>query len=290
MSPFLNSIANRVLVCDGAMGSLLYERGAFVNRAFEELNLTRPELVEEVHRAYVEAGADVLETNTFGANRVRLQGFGLADKVADLNRAGVNIARAVAGSGVYVAGAVGPLGLSFEASDATTHAEATRHFREQAEALSEAGVDLFMLETFRSVDELVAAVTAVLSVSDHPVVAQMTINDRGEAPDGVPPELFARRLLDAGASVVGVNCGSGAASMLETIERLQATTTAPLAAQPSAGPPREVEGRTLNMSSPDYLASYARRFARSGVRLVGGCCGTTPTHIQQIARAVLQPA
>ena len=182
MSSLLDSIANRVLVCDGAMGSLLYERGAFVNRAFEELNLTRPALVEEVHRAYVEAGADVLETNTFGANRVRLEGFGLADKVADINRAGVNIARAVAAGGVYVAGAVGPLGLLLDASDETSHAEATRHFREQAEALSEAGVDLFMLETFRSVDELVTAVTAVVSVTDRPVVAQLTTNHRGDDP------------------------------------------------------------------------------------------------------------
>ena len=290
MQTFLEAIENRVLVCDGAMGTMLYAHGAFVNRSFDELNIARPDLVADVHRAYAEAGADVIETNTFGANRVKLESFGLADQLAAVNAAGVALARQAAGPDVYVAGALGPLGLPVERGGQTTLVEAGGHFREQAGALASAGVDLFVLETFRSVDELVAGVSAVRAVSQLPIVAEMTITDTGDAPDGVPPERFGPRLVDVGATVVGVNCGSGAAGMLEALERLRAVTTVPLAAQPNAGVPRQVEGRTMCMSSPDYLASYARRFAGLGARLVGGCCGTTPEHVRQIASAFLQPA
>ena len=290
MLSFTEAIENRVLVCDGAMGTMLYERGAFVNRSFDELNLARPELVADVHRAYVAAGADVLETNTFGANRLKLDGFGLAEQLPVLNAAGVRLARQAAGPDVYVAGSLGPLGVPIEPHGSTTQEDAGRYFREQAEALSESEVDLFVLETFRSVDELVTGVSAVRAVSDLPIVAQMTIGEDGHAPDGTSPEAFGPRIVEAGATVVGVNCGSGVAGMLEAVERLHAATTAPLAAQPNAGLPRQVEGRMIHMSSPDYLASYARRFAAVGVRLVGGCCGTTPEHVRQIATTVLQPA
>ena len=291
MDPFLAKIATRPLVCDGAMGTMLYANGVFVNRPFEELNLTQPNLVTDVHRRYLDAGAEVLETNTFGANRVRLEGFGLVDQLTDLNVGGVRLARAVAGQRAYVAASVGPLGVPVGPGGAMGVEEAERHFREQAEALVlDGGLDLFVLETFGVVDEIGAAVRAVRAVSDLPVVAQMTTGDNGDAADGTPPETFAARLVDEGAAVVGVNCSTGPASMLETVERLGAATTAPLAAQPNAGLPRLVEGRTLYMSSPEYLASYAKRFVGLGVKLVGGCCGTTPAHIRHIRDAIGQPA
>ncbi len=287
MSPFEKALESKVLVCDGAMGTMLYAQGAFVNRSFDELNVTQPDLVTGVHRAYIEAGVDVIETNTFGANRVKLESFGLADQLSVLNAAGVSLARQAAGPDVFVAGALGPLGLPVEPLGHTTLADARRHFGEQAEVLAASGVDLFVLETFRSVDELVAGVSAVRAVSQLPIVAELTINEAGDAPDGVSPEAFGPRLVDVGATVVGANCGIGVAGMLEVIEQLRAVTTVPLAAQPNAGLPRQVEGRSMYMSSPDYLASYARRFANLGVRLVGGCCGTTPEHVRQIAAALV---
>ena len=292
MNPFMVELATRPLVCDGAMGTMLYTNGVFVNRAFEELNLTQPELVTDVHRRYLDAGAEVLETNTFGANRVRLESFGLVDRLADVNVAGVRLARAVAGRRAYVAASIGPLGVPVGPGGALSVEEAERHFREQAKALVlvDGEVDLFVLETFGAVDEIGAAIRALRAVSELPVVAQMTTGDSGATADGTPPEAFANHLIDEGAAVVGVNCSTGPASMLETVERLAAATPAPLAAQPNAGLPRLVEGRTLYMSSPEYLASYARRFVRLGVKLVGGCCGTTPDHIRHIREAISQPA
>ena len=287
-APFLDDIATRVLVCDGAMGTMLYARGAFVNRAFEELNETQPELVSEIHRAYVAAGADVLETNTFGANGLKLTEFGLdADAQAlKLNRAGVRLARAAAGAAVHVAGAIGPLGVRLAPGGRTSVAEAERIFREHAVGLLEECVDLVMLETFRRADELAAAVRAVRAESDLPVVAQLTTAETGETDDGLTPPAAAQRLIDSGATVLGVNCSAGPAPMLEIVQRLADVVRVPLAAQPNAGLPRKVEGRTLYLSSPDFVGSYARRFVTAGVRLVGGCCGTTPEHIRQIASAV----
>jgi homocysteine S-methyltransferase len=286
MRLFLEELGRRVLVCDGAMGTMLYASGVFVNRSFEELNVSEPELVESVHRAYRDAGADVLETNTFGANALKLSGFGLHDRLGEINQAGVRLARQVAGDSVYVAGAIGPLGVPIEPHGKTTRDEAERYFREHAEALRDAGVDLFILETFRGVDELRAALRAVRAVTTLPVVAQMTTSEDGSTPDGLQPEEFSRQVVGDGADVVGVNCGTGPAAMLETVERIAAVTDRPLAAQPNAGMPRAVEGRTLYLSSPEYVASYARRFVRAGVRLVGGCCGTTPAHTKEISAAV----
>ena len=214
--------------------------------------------------------------------------FGLSDQLVRLNIEGVRLARQAAGAATYVAGAVGPLGIPIAPHGRTSVADAEGCFREQVEALREGGVDLFVLETFRSVEELLTAVRAVRATCQLPVVAQMTTDQTGDSPDGVTPEAFASQLGEAGASVVGVNCGTGPAQMLETIERLRAATTRPLAAQPNAGLPRQIEGRTMYMSSPGYLASYARRFVQQGVRLVGGCCGTTPDHIREIKTAALQ--
>jgi methionine synthase I (cobalamin-dependent)/5,10-methylenetetrahydrofolate reductase len=286
LTSFLDALGDRVLVCDGAMGTLLYAQGIFINRCFDALNLTDPARVSSVHDDYVRAGADVIETNTFGANRVKLRAFGLADQMADINRAGAQLARKAAGRNVYVAGAMGPLGLRIEPWGKTAFGEAVAYFKEQAQALISGGVDLLMLETFRDVNEIVAAIAAVKSISTLPIVAQMTIEDEGNSLDGTPPEQFVPALQAAGADVIGINCSIGPAHMLEALERMAGLTPARLSAQPNAGRPRDIEGRTLYLTSPEYMASYARRFTAAHVRLIGGCCGTTPEHISQIKAAI----
>ena len=286
MTPFLEALDERVLVCDGAMGTMLYQRGIFLNRSFDELNLAQPELVGDVHQAYVRAGADVIETNTFGANRIKLAHFGIADQTRAVNLEGARIARRVAREHVYVAGSIGPLGVRIEPWGKMGADEAEAIFKEQAQALAEGGVDLFVLETFRDVNELQAAIRAVRSVSDKPIVAQVTTEEDGNTLDGTPPETFTPLLERAGASLIGLNCSVGPAAMLETLERMSRLTALKLSAQPNAGRPRDVEGRNIYLSSPEYMASYARRFINNGVKLVGGCCGTTPDHIRQIRQAV----
>ena len=277
-----------MLVCDGAMGTMLYARGVFINRCFDSLNILAPDTVMEVHQDYVRAGADVLETNTFGANRVKLRSFGLGDKVREINAEAARLARKAARDQVYVAGAIGPLGVRIEPWGKMGTDEAEAFFREQAEGLAAGGVDVFILETFRDLNEIGAAIAAVRSVSKLPIVAQMTIEDDGNSLDGTPPEQFAPEMERRGADVVGVNCSIGPAHMLETIERIAAVTRARLSAQPNAGRPRDIEGRNIYLSSPEYMASYARRFAQQGVRIVGGCCGTTPEHIRQMKAAIKQ--
>jgi methionine synthase / methylenetetrahydrofolate reductase(NADPH) len=285
-TPFLEALASRVLVCDGAMGTMLYGKGVFINRCFESLNLSEPALVRQVHEEYVRAGADVIESNTFGANRVKLRAFGLGDKVHAINREGARLAREAAGDKGYVAGAIGPLGVRIEPWGKTGVDEAEQVFREQAAALLEGGVDVFLLETFRDLNEISAAIAAVRALCDLPIVAQMTTEEDGSSLDGTPPEQFAPALVARGAHLVGVNCSVGPAPMLETLERIAAAVAVPLAAQPNAGKPRDIEGRNIYLCSPEYMASYARRFVGQGVRLVGGCCGTTPEHIRQICLAV----
>lgn len=285
-SSFLDALDARVLVSDGAMGTMLYARGIFLNRCFDELNLTQPDLVAEVHAAYARAGADVLETNTFGANPFKLTNFGLAGQLRMINVAGARIAKRAARAGAWVAGSMGPLGVRIEPWGRTGTDEAEAAFREQAEALVEGGVDLFILETFRDLNELKAAIRAVKSVCGLPVVAQMTTEDDGNSLDGTPPDTFAPELERAGADCIGVNCSVGPAAMLETIEAMSRLTRCRLSAQPNAGRPRDVDGRNLYLCSPEYMAMYARRFITAGVRLVGGCCGTTPDHVRQIVAAV----
>jgi methionine synthase I (cobalamin-dependent)/5,10-methylenetetrahydrofolate reductase len=284
--PFLEELERRVLVCDGAMGTMLYTRGVFLNRSFDELNLTQPDLVAEVHQSYVRAGADVIETNTFGASRLKLSTFGVADRMAEINTQGARIARHAARDQAYVAGSLGPLGVRIEPWGKTGVDEAESYFAEQAAALLEGGVDLFVLETFHDLNEIGAAIRAVRSLCSLPIVAQVTTEEDGNTLDGVAPELFVPQLEQQGADVVGLNCSVGPAAMLETIERMSRVATVRLSAQPNAGRPREVEGRNIYLCSPEYMASYARRFINNGVRLVGGCCGTTPDHIRQIRISV----
>ena len=285
-APFLEELDRRVLVCDGATGTMLYSKGIFLNRSFDELNLTQPDLVAEVHQQYVRAGADVIETNTFGANRSKLAAFGLADRVHAINLQGARIARHAARDQAWVAGAIGPLGIRIEPWGRVGVDEAAEWFAEQARALLEGGVDLFVLETFRDVNEVGAAIRAVRSICDLPIVAQVTTEDDGNTLDGAAPETFVPALEYFGADVVGLNCSVGPAAMLEAVERMARVATKRLSAQPNAGRPREIEGRNIYLCSPEYMASYARRFINAGVRLIGGCCGTTPDHIRYIKQAV----
>ncbi|MBC7186535.1 MAG: bifunctional homocysteine S-methyltransferase/methylenetetrahydrofolate reductase, partial [Calditrichaeota bacterium] len=283
---FLQRLDQGVLVCDGAMGTMLYARGIYLNRCFDELNLSQPELVGEIHREYVAAGAQIIETNTFGANRFKLAPHGFDHVVAEINRAGAELARSVAGEEVFVAGAIGPLGVKLEPYGTVTPAEAEAAFREQAEGLLAGGVDIFLLETFADLNEIVAALRAVRSLTDKPLVAQMTFGDDGRTLLGAIPEKVATRLLDEGADVVGANCSVGPQPMLEVVQRMHAAGAARISAQPNAGVPRLVEGRYIYLSSPEYHAEFARRFIAAGARIVGGCCGTTPAHIRAIANAV----
>lgn len=277
------------VLCDGAMGTLLYAKGVFINRCYDELNLSQPELIRGIHHEYLQAGAEIIETNTFGGNSFRLARHSLADHVHDINLTGARLARDAAKSfDVWVAGSVGPLGIRIEPLGKTSFAEAREAFRQQITALVEGGVDLVVLETFGYLEELHQAILAAREVKpDMPVVAQVTIDEDGNCLDGSSPEHFAPRLLEWGADVIGCNCSVGPVAMLDAIERVRAVSnSAPLSAQPNAGMPRSVEGRNIYLCSPEYMASYARKFVAAGVRLVGGCCGTTPEHIRVMKSAL----
>jgi methionine synthase / methylenetetrahydrofolate reductase(NADPH) len=276
------------VLCDGAMGTLLYAKGIFINRCYDELNLSQPDLIRGVHHEYLQAGAEIIETNTFGGTSFRLARHSLASKVRDINLAGARLAREAAKSfDVWVAGSVGPLGIRIEPLGKTSFAEARAAFRDQIAALVEGGIDLVMLETFGYLEELHQAILAAHDVNPKiPVVAQVTIDEDGNCLDGSTPETFAPRLAEWGADVIGCNCSVGPVDMLDAIERVRAATSLPLAAQPNAGVPRSVEGRNIYLCSPEYMASYARKFVAAGVRLVGGCCGTTPEHIRVMKSAL----
>ncbi len=284
--PILERLEKRTLVCDGAMGTMLYSKGISLNRCFDELNLSNPQLVKDVHLAYLKAGAEVLETNTFGSTRTRLAKFDLADKVREISLAGVRLAREAAGDDLYVAGAVGPLGVHVEPLGPTSLEEAREVFREHIAALCEGGVDLILIETMVDLNEAHQALLAAREVCNLPVVVQMTIQEDGSTPSGTLPEDFARQLDEWGADLIGINCSVGPAAVLETLERMATVTSKKLAAQPNAGMPRTVDGRSIYLCSPEYMAGYARRFIQTGVRLVGGCCGTTPEHIRAIKAEV----
>lgn len=275
--------SDRVILFDGAMGTELYRRGVFVNRCYDALSLEEPELVRNIHRDYRQAGAHVLETNTFGGNRMRLQSYGEEDRVEEINRAAARLAREAAGDELYVGGSVGPLGVRLEPYGPTSESEARDIFRQQAELLAEEGVDLLVLETFGDLNELRQAVEACGALS-LPVLAQMTIQPDGRTSYGVEPERIASAMEEAGAEAVGLNCSVGPAGMLEAVERMAESTGLPISAIPNAGMPREVEGRKMYMASPEYMATYARRLAEAGAVMVGGCCGTGPEHVREMAR------
>ena len=285
---FRDLLARRALVADGAMGTTLYAQGVFINRCYDELNLSAPALVKEIHEQYVQAGAEILETNTFGANRMRLAAYGLRDRVQEINFAGVRLAREAAQDKAFVAGSVGPLGVRIEPLGPTSYAEARAAFREQAAALAAAGVDLLILETFANLEELREAIFGAREAAgdDIVLVAQVTIDDFGNMPGGSAPETFAQRLDEWPADVIGCNCTAGPRATLETIEKMALYSRKPMSAMPNAGHPARVEGRSIYLCSPEYMAHYARRFLQAGVKLVGGCCGTTPDHIRMVRAEV----
>ena len=272
------------MVADGAMGTMLYSRGVFINRCFDELNLSSADLVRGIHQEYVKAGAEILETNTFGGTRPRLAAFGVAEKLKEINRAGVRLAREAAKDGPFVAGAVGPLGVRIEPLGPTSFEEARAAFREQIDALLEAGVDLLIFETFGNLDELREAITAAREAagSELPLIAQVTIDDFGHLPGGTDTETFTRAMDSWPVDVIGLNCSVGPKATLETIERMMQYSSKPMSAMPNAGLPMRIEGRNIYLCSPEYMAQYARRLLWAGVKIIGGCCGTTPEHIKLI--------
>ncbi len=283
---------NDVVVFDGGVGTYLYEKGIYVNTCFDELNLVNPELVAGVHRDYVAAGADVVETNTFGANRFKLAPHGLEKRVHEINLRGAQIAKGVAKDNTLVAGSIGPLGVEIEPLGKLSYEEAREAFKEQAQGLVDGGVDLIVLETFALVSELQQAITAVREVSpDVPIVAQVTINDEGNLLSGASLEGFVKAVQATGVDAIGLNCSVGPRAMLDALETLKTLTALPISVQPNAGLPQNVGGRNIYMTSPEYMAEYAKRFIQTGASIVGGCCGTNPEHIRAIRRAVraLQP-
>jgi len=287
---FLDRLAYGPILCDGAMGTQLYAHGASFESCFESLNLTRPELVSDIHRAYLAAGADIIETNTFGANRFKLAEHNLADQVAEINAAGVQLARQAvesAGRTAFVAGSIGPLGVRLAPTGPLTPEEARTAFREQVAALCQAGADALILETFGDLAEIQEAIRVAQAVCDLPLIAQMTFTIDGRTPLGHTPEAVALALSELGVAVVGANCSVGPARVLPVIEAMRAVlenldpSGLPyLSAQPNAGWPESAGGRIMYPATPDYFGDYARRFVVAGATLVGGCCGTTPDHIR----------
>jgi len=273
----------RTHLFDGAMGTVLYGRGVFLNVCYDELSLRQPDLVREIHREYVKAGAELIETNTFGANPRKLAQYGLASDTEAINRAAAQLARGAAGTRAAVVGAIGPLGIRIEPFGETSVAEAGADFERQAQGLVEGGVDGFILETFSDVEELRAAFLAVRRISDLPIIAQMTIGTDGRTHYGTEPAVFGPILQQLGADVIGVNCSVGPHGVLEAVEQLAPVVTVPISAQPNAGLPRDVGDRKMYMASPEYMGTYAKRIVEAGARFVGGCCGTTPEHIKAMA-------
>ena len=294
MPQFADIFASRPVLADGAMGTVLYARGVFINRCYDELNLSDPGLILSVHEEYLQAGAEILESNTFGANRFRLSRHGLGAKVAEINTAGVRIAREAVdhlkekqAGDAWVAGSVGPLGVRLEPLGKTGLEEARAAFAEQMRALAEAGADLLIVETMPALNEAREALLAAQETApDLPVLVMVTVDDESTCLDGSSPQQAAALLTEWGASAIGVNCSTGPSSVLTAIEAMRGATSLPLGAMPNAGMPREVEGRNIYLCSPEYMASFARKAIAAGAQLVGGCCGTTPNHIRAMRSAM----
>ena len=288
VKPFLERLAEGAVVVDGAMGTMLYARGVFVNRCFDELNLSNPGLVRSIHEEYVAAGAEIVETNTFGAHRFKLGPHGLAPHVRKINREGARLAREAAEGQGLVAGSIGPVGKPLAPLGHVPREEAIAAFTEQVEGLLEGGVDIFFIETMPSLDQATAALEAVRSqTTDVPVAVSLTFNEEGNTIYGDAPEDVVRALEGLDVPLIGANCSQGPQAMLETVRRMAAVAkTARLSAMPNAGAPALVEGRYVYLCTPEYMATWARRFLESGASVVGGCCGTTPAHVRDLVRSV----
>ncbi|MBO8130978.1 MAG: bifunctional homocysteine S-methyltransferase/methylenetetrahydrofolate reductase [Candidatus Marinimicrobia bacterium] len=283
---FLEYLKDNTVLFDGAMGTMLYSKGIFINRCFDEVNLSNPELVKEIHSEYIKAGADAIETNTFSANRYKLAKFGLVDKLYEINKRGAEIAKEVAQDDTWIAGSIGPLGVKIEPIGPTPIDEAKDAFKEQIKALIDGGVDLLIFETFYDVNEILQAISIAKDLTDIPIIAQMTVNEDGNTHYGTPSEVFTKKLEEAGADVIGINCSVGPQPMLEVVKRMLKVTKKPISVQPNAGVPRNVDGRNIYLVSPEYMAEYAKRYVNMGAKIVGGCCGTTPQHIKEMRKAI----
>jgi homocysteine S-methyltransferase len=290
--PFLDRLAKGVVLADGAMGTLLYERGITFDRSFDLLNLQEPALVQSIHRDYIRAGAELIETNTFGASRIRLAAHGESQDARRVNRAGAQLARNAreeVGEAVFVAGAIGPLGKPVAPLGTIPKEEAYDAYVEQVEGLVEGGVDLLIIETQTDLEEMKLAIRAVRAVTDLPLIAEMTFTEDERTLYGAYPEDVVRQTASLGVNVLGANCSVGPQKLLEIVQRLRRRTELPISVMPNAGLPRFVSGRFLYLASPDYFADYAVRFKAAGASLIGGCCGTTPVHIRRMREALAKP-
>lgn len=280
-------LAGDALLFDGAMGTVLYNKGIFINRCFEDANLSAPGLVKEIYQEYFAAGAQVLTTNSYGANRYKLAGHNLHDKVFAINQAAAQVARSVAQGNAYVAGSVGPLGVRIEPWGPTSFDEAKSAFREQIEGLLAGGMDFLSLETFSDISEIQQAILAAREIAPElPIIAHLVINPDGSTPMGTPIEWAMKKLDEWQVDAVGLNCSVGPAPMMTAISRIRSATDRPICLQPNAGLPKSVEGRQIYMSTPEYMAEFAKDFLQAGVQFVGGCCGTGPEHIRAMANAI----
>lgn len=287
MRSFREVLENREPVLfDGAMGTVLYNKGLFINRCFEEINLSNQDLLKEVYTEYLHAGAQVLTTNTFGANFFKLTGHNLQDRTIEINRTSASLAMSVADGQAWVAGSVGPLGVRIEPWGPTSFDEARAAFREQVQGLIDGGVDMICLETFSDISEIQQAVLAVRDVSKTiPLIAHMVINPDGNTPIGTPLEWAIKKLDEWDVDAVGLNCSVGPVPMMTALAKIQAATSKPICFQPNAGLPKTVDGRQIYMSTPEYMAEFAKDFLQAGVQFVGGCCGTAPEHIRAMGNA-----
>lgn len=274
-----------VMLLDGGMGTSLYDHGIFINQSFDGVNLTNPKLVKKVHQEFISAGAEIIETNSWGANRLKLCPHGLEEKVYEINKKAVENARDVAPDTVFVAGVIGPLGKKVRPFGGIPLDEAYVYFKEQAKGLVDGGVDLFILETFIYLEELEQAVKAVQDSSPLPVLALVTVDEEGFTLIGMEPEGYISIIEKWGVDGVGVNCSIGPHAMLNAVEQIMKVATLPVVAEPNAGIPRNVEGRNLYLCSPEYISTYAQRYIELGVKIVGGCCGTKGEHIKAIRNA-----
>jgi len=277
---------DNLVLLDGAMGSLIYQKGVFIDKCYDELNLSRPDLIRSIHEDYVRAGAKVIETNTYGANRFKLRAHNLLEKLEKINMEGAALAREAAGENVYVAGSMGPSGVEIEPWGETTLEEVHEAYAEQSGFLKKGGVDLFILETFQDIREMEQAIRAIRSVSDLPLVAMMTVNEDGKTRYGVDIDDITYRLMKSEATLIGLNCTVGPKPMLDFVERMRKISGKPLCIMPNAGRPQYTEGRMIYMSTPEYFGVYTKRFIEKGVRMMGGCCGTTPEHISKMANTL----
>ena len=286
MIPFEEYINENLVLMDGAMGSLIYEKGVFIDKCYDELNLSRPDLIRSIHEDYIRSGAKVIETNTYGANRYKLKSHNLLDQMEMINQKGVELAREAAGDNAYVAGSMGPVGEEIEPWGEITLDQVYEAYKEQAGFLENSGVDLFILETIQDIREMEQAIKAIRSISSMPIVAMMTVGEDGKTRYGVDLQDITCQLLESDASVIGLNCTVGPKPMLDFLETMVPISNKPICIMPNAGRPQYTDGRMIYLSTPEYFSVYTKRFIDKGVRMMGGCCGTTPEHISKMANAL----